>query len=146
MGMSTMSRGKEIIDTCVCLAFTLRTMIESVSLPMPRASREGFESLPMTRIVMRRESSGLGGFGVGEGEGLAVGDAVGVGDGLGLGEACAIGFGAISWVNATTATIRRAMATAILPIRRLGARANIGRHDTRCMQSHEVTVETGGRR
>src|SRR5947209_15754204 len=100
IGMSTTSRGKEIIETCVCLAFTLRTMIESVSLPIPRASREGFESLPRTRIVIRRDSSGLGGFGVGEGDGLAVGDAVGVGDGLGLGETWAIGFGAISCVNA----------------------------------------------
>src|SRR5436853_3716725 len=88
IGMSTTSRGKEIIETCVCLAFTLRTMIASVSLPIPRARREGFESLPMTRIVMRRESNGLGvGLGVGVGVGLAVGDAVGVGDGLGLGEA-----------------------------------------------------------
>src|SRR3989442_1555255 len=84
MGMSTMSRGNEIIETCVCLAFTLSTMIESVSLPMPRARREGFESFPRTRIVMRFESSGLGvGLGVGDGVGLAVGDGLSVGEGLG---------------------------------------------------------------
>ena len=86
MGMSTMSRGNEIIEIWVCLAFTLSTMIESVSLPIPRARREGFESLPRTRMVMRFESSGLGvGLGVGEGVGLAVGDGLRVG--LGVGDA-----------------------------------------------------------
>src|SRR6476659_9324654 len=88
IGISTTSRGKEISDTCVCLAFTLRTMIESVSLPSPCATREGVESLPRTRIVMRFESSGLGvGLGVGDGVGLAVGEGLMVGVGLGLGEA-----------------------------------------------------------
>src|SRR5690348_11735066 len=103
MGMSTMSRGNEIIDTCVCFAFTLSTMIESVSLPIPRARREGLESLPRTRIVMRLESSGLGvGWGVGDGEGLGVGDGLRVGVGDGVGEAWAMGFWASSCVQATT--------------------------------------------
>lgn len=87
------------------------------------------------------------GDGVGDGVGLAVGDGlmVGLGDGLGLGVA-SIGLLAVITVQATTTTINTATTTAARPIRRLCAQANIGRHDTRCMQSHEVTVQTGGRR
>src|SRR5204863_5152586 len=107
VGMSTMSRGKEIIETWVCLAFTLSTMIESVSLPIPRLSRDAFESVPRTSTVMRFERSGLGfGFGVGAGVGLAVGDGlrVGVSDGLAVGISRAIGLGAATRVQATTTT------------------------------------------
>src|SRR5439155_20980609 len=145
VGMSTMSRGKEIIETWVCLAFTLSTMIESVSLPIPRLSRDAFESVPRTSTVMRFERSGLGfGFGVGAGVGLAVGDglSVGIGDGLGVAEACATCFGATTAVQATTTTMSTATATIPRPIQLSRARANIGRHDTRCMQSREVTVRT----
>ena len=128
-------------------SFTLRTMIESVSLPIPRRKREGFESLPSTRMVILCESRGLG-RGVGAGVGLAVGDGLRVGVGLGLGVAgfCATGRGASNWVITKTATTTTASAPTPMPIQRLGARANIGRHDTRCMQSREVTVQTGGRR
>jgi secondary thiamine-phosphate synthase enzyme len=103
---------------------------------------------------MRLESSGLGfGLGVGAGVGLAVGDGlrVGVGEGLGLGVARATGFWADTRLHATTTTISATTTTAartnVARASRFGGiRANIGRHDTWCMQSREVTVETGGRR
>ena len=98
---------------------------------------------------MRFERSGLGfGFGVGAGVGLAVGDGlrVAVGDGLEVGISPAIGLGAATRVQATTTTMSTATATAPRPIQLSRARANIGRHDTRWMQSREVIVQTDGKR
>jgi secondary thiamine-phosphate synthase enzyme len=99
---------------------------------------------------MRRESSGLG-LGVGLGVGLGEGDGLSVGLGEGVGDASATGFLAVTRLHATTATISTRTTT---PARTNtgrasrfgGIRANNGRHDTRCMQSREVSVQTGGRR
>ena len=101
-------------------------------------------------MVMRLESSGLGvGLGVGEGVGLAVGDGLRVG--LGLAATTATGRLAVSRLHPTTMTISAATTTAertnVARASRFGGiRANIGRHDTRCMQSREVTVRTAGER
>src|SRR5437667_256991 len=94
-------------------------MIESVSLPIPRLSRDAFESVPRTSTVMRFERSGLGlGFGVGAGVGLAVGDGlrVGVGDGLAVGISRAIGLGATTRVQATTTTMSTAASSVSVPV------------------------------
>src|SRR5579859_2476001 len=88
-GISTMSRGTLIIETRVWAAFTLTTMIESVSLPLPRASLDGFESLPRTRTVRRRDANGLGG-GAGVGDGVAVGLGEAEGEAVGVGDAAAV--------------------------------------------------------
>src|SRR5205823_2291918 len=71
---------------------------------------------------------------------------VGVGEGLAVGVACATCFGPTTAVQATTTAMIRTTAAAARAINPLGARANIGRHDTRYMQTRELTVQTGGQR
>lgn len=129
-----MSRGKLIIETLVWAAFTLSTMIESVSRPL-RRRRMAFESVPRTSTVSRRAANG---FGVGAGVGVGDGDGVGlnVGEAVGDAVAAAVAGAPFDACHQTTATARTATTARTMSIARprgnARARANIGRHDNRC--------------